>query len=275
MKSSGKYAIGLVYVQYTLIGVIFLGPVLWMVSASFKQNIDITAYPPVLVFSPTLDNYLNLFQQFPFGKYVLNSLIIASGSTLLALLVGSPAAYAIAKYKFYKLGFAALVVRMAPGVLFVIPFYIVAVNIGALTSSLLNYSALVLVHMVITLPLVVWLLIPFFEGIPEDIEDAGLVDGCSPWQVFRKISLPLALPGLAVASIISFIFSWNYFLFALTLSTDRTRPLPVIAFNFIGQGSADWGGLMAAATIISLPALVLTFFAQRWLVSGLTAGAVK
>lgn len=134
---------------------------------------------------------------------------------------------------------------------------------------------LIAAHLIITLPLAIWLLIPFFEDIPLSIEESAMIDGSSVAQRFRHIVLPLVAPGLSVAVILSFIFSWNYFLFALALANADTMPLPVIAFNFIGQGSSDYGGLMAASTLISLPAIILTVVAQRWIVRGLTGGAVK
>jgi multiple sugar transport system permease protein len=173
------------------------------------------------------------------------------------------------------LGFVTLLARMAPGVLFVLPLFVLSIRIDAPSSTPLNYALLIVAHLIITLPLCIWLLIPFFEEIPISIEEAALIDGATAWQRFRKVVLPLALPGISVALTLSFVFSWNYFLFALALANDQTLPLTVIAFNFIGQGSNDFGGLMAASALISAPALLLTIFAQRWLVRGITGGAVK
>lgn len=164
---------------------------------------------------------------------------------------------------------------MAPGVLFVVPLFILSINIGAPSNDLLNFALLIGAHLIITLPLCIWLLIPFYEEVPRSLEEAALLDGCTPMQRFSRIVLPLVSPGISVGVTLSFIFSWNYFLFALALASSNTMPLPVIAFNFIGQGSSDYGGLMAASVLISLPAVVLTIVAQRWLVRGLTGGAVK
>jgi multiple sugar transport system permease protein len=246
-----------------------------MILSSFKSNLDITSYPPILFFEPTLRNYTELFKIYPFGKYIMNSFIIAGGSTLLGLLLGVPAAYAIARYRLHSVAFLTLVARMAPGVLFLIPWYLVASKFGVTGNNALDYLMLILTHAVITMPLVIWLMISYFEEIPIDLEESARIDGCNRWRIFLQIALPLSLPGIAVSVILSFIFSWNYFLFALALANNSTMPLTVIAFNFIGEGSTNWGGLMAASTIISLPAVLLTLFAQRLLIKGLTAGAVK
>ncbi|KLU60561.1 inner membrane ABC transporter permease protein YcjP [Peptococcaceae bacterium CEB3] len=271
---SKRHYIG-AYVQYAILAFAFLGPVLWMVSSSFKNNVDITAYPPVFLFKPTLKNYLNLFRVYPFAKYILNSFIIAGFSTILGLLMGVPAAYAIARFRLNSLAFLTLLARMAPGVLFLIPWYIISTGLHLSGNDFTDYSSLILAHCVVTMPLIVWLMISYFESVPIDIEESAVIDGCSRLGLFFRISLPLSLPGLAVSMVLSFIFSWNYFLFALALANNSTMPLTVIAFNFIGEGSADWGGLMAASTIISLPALILTIFAQKLLIKGLTTGAVK
>ncbi|CAA7603073.1 Binding-protein-dependent transport system inner membrane component [Acididesulfobacillus acetoxydans] len=269
-----RYYVG-AYVQYIILALAFLGPVLWMVSSSFKNNVDITAYPPVILFKPTLNNYLNLFRVYPFGQYILNSFIITGFSTLLGLILGVPAAYAIARFRLNSIALLSLLARMAPGVLFLIPWYIISTSLHISSNDFADYLSLILAHCVITMPLVVWLMISYFESIPIDTEESAVIDGCSRWGLFFRIALPLSLPGLAVSTVLSFIFSWNYFLFALALANNATMPLTVIAFNFIGEGSADWGGLMAASTIISLPALILTIFAQKLLIKGLTAGAIK
>ena len=265
----------LTYLQYFVLILLFIGPVLWMILSSLKSNLDITAYPPILFFQPTFNNYTELFKIYPFAKYIINSFIIAGGSTLLGLILGVPAAYAIARYRLHSIAFFTLISRMAPGVLFLIPWYLVASKLEITGNNFLDYIMLILTHAVITLPLIIWLMISYFEEIPIDLEESALIDGCGRWRIFFQIALPLSLPGIAVSVILAFIFSWNYFLFALTLANNSTMPLTVIAFNFIGEGSTNWGGLMAAATIISVPALLLTLFAQRLLIKGLTAGAVK
>ncbi|WP_422733821.1 carbohydrate ABC transporter permease [Micromonospora sp. WMMD558] len=264
-----------VYAAYLVFAVIFFGPVLFMLWSSLRNNVDITGSLFDLGSPLTLENFTNLFERFEFGRYIANSFIVAGGSTILGLVLGAPAAYVIVRRKLAALGFMTLLARMAPGVLFVLPLFVLSIRVGGPDSVALNYTLLIVAHLIITLPLCIWLLVPFFEEIPISIEESTLIDGANAWQRFRRIALPLALPGLSVALTLSFIFSWNYFLFALALANEQTLPLTVIAFNFIGQGSNDFGGLMAASTLISAPALLLTLFAQRWLVRGITGGAVK
>lgn len=277
MSSAGNRTRGyaLTYLFYALATVIFSTPVLFMLWSAFRHNIDITG--SIFNFrSPlTLENFTNLFERFAFIYYIRNSFIVAGGSTILGLLLGVPAAYVIVRRRLQVVSFFTLLARMAPGVMFVLPLFILSVNVGAASNNLLNFTLLIVAHLIITLPLSIWLLIPFFEDIPESIEESAMIDGASVGKRFREVVLPLVAPGLSVAVVLNFIFSWNYFLFALALANTDTMPLPVIAFNFIGQGSSDYGGLMAASTFISLPAIILTVVAQRWLVRGLTGGAVK
>jgi len=265
----------LTYVGYIVAALIFFVPVLFMLWSAFRSNVDITGSIFNVGTPLTLDNFRNLFERFDFIYYIRNSFIIAGGSTVLGLLLGVPAAYVIARRTIPGIGFTTLLARMAPGVLFVVPFFIMSMKIGATSNTALNFAVLIAAHLIITLPLCIWLLIPFYEEIPRSLEEAALIDGCTPRQRFIQVVLPLVTPGISVAVTLSFIFSWNYFLFALALASSDTMPLPVIAFNFIGQGSSDYGGLMAASTLISLPAIILTIVAQRWLVRGLTGGAVK
>jgi multiple sugar transport system permease protein len=264
-----------VYALYLLAALVFFGPVLFMLWSAFRRNVDITGSIFDVTAPLTLENFTNLFDRFVFYYYIRNSAVVAGGSTLLGLALGVPAAYVIVRRGAASIGFLMLLARMAPGVLFVLPLFILSVQVGAPSNNGLNFALLIAAHLIITLPLCIWLLVPFFEDIPISLEEAAMLDGATVWQRFRHVVLPLALPGLSVAVTLSFIFSWNYFLFALALANADTLPLPVIAFNFIGQGASDYGGLMAASTLISLPALLLTVFAQRWLVRGLTGGAVK
>lgn len=270
---SRKY--GMTYLFYVVAVLVFSGPVFFMLWSAFRQNVDITGSIFNIAAPLTLDNFTNLFQRFAFGYYIRNSFIIAGASTILGLILGVPTAYVIVRRKLALISFFTLLARMAPGVMFVVPLFILSVNIGAPSNDALNFLLLIVAHLIITLPLSIWLMIPFFEDIPEAIEESAMIDGASVLRRFLEVVLPLVRPGLSVTVILGFIFSWNYFLFALALANANTLPLPVIAFNFIGQGSSDYGGLMAASTLISLPAIILTIVAQRWLVRGLTGGAVK
>lgn len=257
--------------QLLLVGVIILAPLAWMVLSSFKSSFAVTAYPPTLIFQPTLDNYIHLARTTPFLSYALNSLIVTAGSTALGLLLGVPAAYAVSLTRVTWPALVTLAARMAPGTLFLLPWYIMFRDLNMIGS----YWALILTHAVITMPIIIWVLLPAFDAIPRSVLEAAQVDGCGVVRSLWRIGLPLISSGLVVATILAFVFSWNYFLFALVLSNSDTKTLIAAAFNFVGEGSTDWGGLMAAATLIALPPLVLAIAVQRWLVSGLTLGAVK
>lgn len=261
----------LTVVQLGIVGIVILAPLAWMVLASFKSSQDVTAYPPTLVFSPTLDNYAHLFRTTPFLSYARNSLIVTAGSTALGILLGVPAAYAVSLTRISWPALLTLAARMAPGTLFLLPWYMMFRELDLIGS----YWALILTHAVITMPIVIWVLLPSFDAIPRSVLEAAQVDGCGVVRSLWRIALPLVSAGLVVASILAFVFSWNYFLFALVLANAETKTLIAAAFNFVGEGSTDWGGLMAAATLIALPPLLLAAAVQRWLISGLTLGAVK
>ncbi len=261
----------LIYLQYALICLLILTPVAWMLAASFKTSAEVTAYPPRLLFRPTLANYLHLLRTTPFLDYTLNSVIVAGAATGIGLLLGVPAAYAVSWQRITWPATLTLLARMAPGTLFLLPWYILFSDLGLIGT----HWALILTHAVITMPIVLWIMMSFFEAIPRVVLESALIDGCSPTLALWRVALPLALPGIAVSTILAFVFAWNYFLFALVLSGFSSKTLPVAAFNFVGEGATNWGGLMAAATLITLPPLVLAFCVQRWLVQGLTFGAVK
>jgi multiple sugar transport system permease protein len=232
------------------------------------QNIS---YPPQFIFSPTLENFRAVFQQYNFFKYLMNSLIVAGFATGISLLLGLPAAYSIAKYRQGRIGILILVARMTPFVSYLLPWYIIFRYLNLIDT----YTALIITHLIITLPMVIWLMISFFESVPAELEDAAMIDGCSGLQSFLIIVLPLVRNGIATSAIISFIFSWNQFLFSLILSGPKTKTVPVAVYNFISYGKIDWAGIGAAATLIVLPVSVFAFFVRKSIVQGLTMGALK
>ena len=248
---------------------IFAFPFIWMTLASFQRQIDIIS--PELAFTPTMRNYENIVAQYDFLKFMLNSFVVAIFSTALSLLLGLPAAYAIARFGYDWLGIVLLAARIVPGITFLVPWFILFSRIG-LNGS---YTALILSYMLVSMPFTVWVMVPFFEGLPREIEESALIDGASILVSFLRIVVPLSVPAILTATIMSFIFSWNNFMFSLVLAGDDTRTLPVAIFNFISYASIDWGGLMAASVVITVPVLVVTIFMQRYIVSGLTAGATK
>jgi multiple sugar transport system permease protein len=258
-------------VQTIIACIIFLVPMLWMLSSSFKTSNDVTAYPPTLFFSPTLDNFRTLFSTVPFFRYLANSIIVATGSTALGLALALPAAFAISWHRITWPASLTLFTRMAPGTLFVLPWFILFTDIGLIGT----HGALILAHAVITVPLMLWVLMPYFDGVPRSIFESAFIDGCRPVNCLLRVGIPLVMPGIVVAVILGFIASWNYFLFALILGNIDTTTLIVLSFNFVGEGSTNWGALMAAAVLIGAPPVILMFVVQRGLVSGLTGGAVK
>ncbi|MFC4302325.1 carbohydrate ABC transporter permease [Cohnella boryungensis] len=254
-----------------LIILIFSFPLLWMVLASFKTQAQIMSTDNLLVFKPTLKNYNAVFEQYNFMKYIGNSAIVAIGSTVGSLLLGLPAAYAIARFRLQGLALTILVARIIPAITFLIPWFILFSGLKLVDT----FTALILTHMLVGLPFIIWIMIPFFESLPHEIEEAALIDGCSKFKVFLRIVLPISGPGVITSSLMSIIFSWNNFLFSIILSGEKTKTLPVAIFNFISYSEVNWGGIMAAACIITLPIILIALVAQRYVVSGLAAGALK
>jgi multiple sugar transport system permease protein len=245
---------------------------LWMLSLAFKNEIDNIAYPPVWIPNPpTLANYKQVFERSPFALYTLNSVIVSGSATLIGLVLGVPAAYGIAKGKAMSMGMLIMLARITPGLSFLIPLFMLF-RLLKLTGTLVPVA---ISHLVITIPMIVWVMISFFEDIHPELEEAALVDGCSIWRAFLSVSLPLARPGIAVAAILAFIQSWNNFIFGAVLAGRETRTLPVAVFNSMTYEQLSWGPLAAAALIVTLPTLLLTIFIQRDIVTGLAAGAVK
>ncbi len=245
---------------------------LWMLSLSLKPEIDNISYPPVLI--PTAfawQNYTKVFEENSFDLYFLNSLIVTGLSTLIALAVGVPAAYGVARAMATKLAVVVLIARMTPGLSYLIPLFLLFQWLGLMGTLWPQ----VITHLVITVPVVIWVMIGFFETSPIELEEAAKIDGAGRWQVFRHVALPLARPGITVALILAFIFSWNNFVFGIVLAGRETRTLPVAVYNMLSFEQLSWGPLAAAALIVTLPVLVLTIAAQRQIVAGLTAGAVK
>ncbi|MEV0728459.1 carbohydrate ABC transporter permease [Polymorphospora sp. NPDC050346] len=259
-------AVALVLVVLSLVA-----PLLWMVAASFKTNVDIYDSSKALIFTPTLDNYGTVLQQANYVQFIVNSLWVAFAATALSLLLGVPAAYSMSRFNMKKSALVVLMARVIPGVSLLVPWYYVFSNLRMVGG----FSVLILSHMFVSLPLIVYIMMGFFDGLPDELEEAAQVDGLTPIGAFRRITLPLSVPGIATAGILSFIFSWNNFMFALVLSGASTKTLPVAIFDFVGYASIDWGGLMAATTVVTLPIMVIALFVQKYIVSGLTAGATK
>ena len=258
-------------VALTFVVLILVLPIVWMVLAAFKTNVDIYDASKTILFSPTMDNFDKVFAQGNFGRYIFNSALIALAATGLSMVLGVPAAFAMSRFVMNKSALVVLMARVIPAVTLLVPWYYLFSQLRLVGS----YWVLILSHMFVSLPLIVYILMGFFDGLPIELEESGMVDGLTPIGSFWHLMLPLSTPGMATAGILSFIFSWNNFMFALVLSSSSTKTLPVAIYDFIGYASIDWGALMAASTVVTLPIMVVALFTQKYIVSGLTAGATK
>jgi multiple sugar transport system permease protein len=245
---------------------------LWMLSLSLKNEVDNTAFPPVFVpRPPTLANYVETFEKNRILLYFWNSVLVTGGAVIVGLLVGVPAGYGIARSKAAKSAILILIARMTPALSYLIPLFL----LFQFTGLIGTIWALAITHLVITVPIIVWIMIGYFENIPKELEDAALVDGATSWQSFVHIALPLARPGIVVGAILSFIFSWNNFIFSVVLAGKNTRTLPSAVYNMLTFEQISWGPLAAAALLVTLPVLLVTVIAQREIVAGLSAGGLK
>ena len=251
------------------------GPLLWQFITSLKPDHELVMIPPILPESPTVDHYVSIFKGHPLMRIILNSTVVASCTTVLSLIIGSLAAFGLAKlkvrYKALILGFV-LSVSMFPPIATISPLYIIIRTLGLRDTWL----ALIITYTTFSLPLSIWVLTNFFREVPDEIYLAARVDGCTPFQAFYKIILPLSAPGFVTTAILVFIFSWNEFLFALTFtSTTASRTIPVGIALFPGIHEVPWGDIAAASIVVTIPLIILVFAFQRRIIEGLTAGAVK
>jgi len=270
------------------IGFFLLFPVYWLVTMAFKTQADTTTWPPLFVFHPTLDNFRVVLGMTPAdvnpsviagstGSIVpalIHSLIISVGALVVSLVVGVPAAYALARYKFKgreSIAFTFLSFRFAPALLVIIPLFVIFRDLGLYDS----YVGMIWVYQLITLPIVVWIVRGYFEDVPLEIEEAAKVDGCSWWGIMRNVALPMAAPGIAAAALLAFIYAWNNFIFILILGGANTQTVTLASLNFISSEQQVYGQMAAAVVLSILPVLALALYGQRYLVRGLSLGAVK
>jgi multiple sugar transport system permease protein len=250
-------------------------PILWGLLTSFKPEREVLAYPPSLFFSPTLGNYRDvLFGATTIMPNLVSSLIIATAATVLSMLIAIPAAYALARLKLpagKAAGFYILATQMLPPVGLIIPYYLILQRVGLLDS----YRGIILIYLTFSLPFAIWLLVSYFEDIPREMEEAALIDRAGRLRAFLYIMLPQVRGGIAVTSIFVFLNAWNEFLFAVVLGGNNVRPVTVAMFNFVSVEQTLWGKLAAAAMVAMAPVILLGVLAQRHIVKGLTAGAVK
>jgi multiple sugar transport system permease protein len=270
--------LGRTSVYVIAIGSVFitLVPIFWLILTSFRPLLEITS-PRLILFprDPTLQNYIDVFTRYKTTDYLTNSIIVSVGVVATNLVIGPPAAYALARFRFpgERIILAMIIVfRMIPVVTAMIPLFIVFSVLGLLNT----YIGLIVAHTAFKLPVTIWVLRGFFIDVPKELDDAARVDGCSTVGTFFRVALPLVKPGLAAAGVLAFLWTWNDLIVTLILSTsDKTVMLPLGLTKFVLEFGLDWGPMTAAGVIVFLPTLVFIFVAERYLVGGLTLGGVK
>jgi len=249
-------------------------PFYWMVTTSLKTQVVALADPPVWWFTPTLQNYVQVLFEDKVGVSLINSLIVAVCTTVLAVGLGCPAAFALARFEFRgktDLWFWFITNRFVSPVVLAFPVFIIAREIGLRDTHL----ALILMYLTFTLPIVIWICTDQFRSIPYYLDEAAMLEGASQYRIFWSVCLPLAMPGVAVSSILSFIFSWNELLFAYILAPRDAKTAPAMAVTFMEGYDLPYGNIMATSTLIVIPVLIFALIASKQLVRGLTMGAVK
>lgn len=252
-------------------------PAYWLVTTAFKYEVDTIVSPPIILpLRGTLRNFTDVLRVEHIGQFFLNSALIALVSTGLGVLLGSMAAYSLSKvYMAYRIRQVImiwiLIVRIFPPITTAIPYFVIIRGLNLSDT----HVALILTHTAFTLPFVIWLMLGFFQDLPDAIDKAAIMDGCSLWQRFCQITLPLALPGIAVTAIFTFIYSWNEFLYASMLTSRTAKTLPVVIAGYMSDKFLRWGEMSALAAMMVVPVMIFAGLTQRYLVRGLTFGAVK
>ena len=263
--------------NYSVIGVYLLFvifPIIWIALLSLKNEVQAFANPPLFIFKPYFMNYYNLFIEENFGKYLFNSIFVASLSSIICLLIGAPTAFALSRNQ-NKVNRGiliwVLISRMAPAMTYVIPFFVVFSYFKMIDT----YFGLILAYSVLNLPLVIWLMRSFFLELPSETLEAAKIDGASTFQIFRKIAIPLASPGIVSTGIITFVVAWNEFIFALVLTRRHAVTAQIGIGNLQKFEGTEWGQMAAGAIVLILPAMIIAFFISKYFVQGLTSGATK
>jgi len=256
-----------------LVIVLYISPLIWLVLASFKNRVDLFTPTPTVLFSPTLDNYVQAFVNKGFTRNLVNSLVVALFASVIALVVGVPSAYSLTRrsgrlLNAYLLGLLAA--RLLPAMVLVLPLFILATKLGISGT----YVAVVAAHLTFAIPFTVWMMRGFFLGIPRSLDEAARIDGCSEFQAFVKIVLPLTKNGLVATAIFLVINSWNEFLFGLILTSRDTATMPVALPTLLTPIGTFWGQIAAVATVTVIPVAIFAFVVQKHIVAGMTGGAL-
>ncbi len=270
-KEMRKKTIYLLVVIFLIFWTLY--PILWIVVTSFKPK-SAQFSPNWFGFIPTLNNYITFFSNKVFFQSFINSCIVTGFSVILGLIIGTPTAYALARFKIKhsdKLLLFILLARMTPPVVLVIPFFLIAIKLNISDT----YISLIIMGIFLSLPFVIWMMRGFFLDIPTSLEESAMIDGCNRFYALRKIVLPLVAPGLAATAVLASLLVWNEFFFALILSGKHTQTLPVLVNSFVSEKSIDWGTMSASGIITVLPLIIFGLLSQKYLVRGLTMGSVK
>lgn len=259
-----------------LVSLIFLFPIYWMVLTSFKQQVDIFTNPPTFFFTPTLATYAEYMKRADIVRRLINTIIVAAGSGLLSIMVGTMAGYALARIRLKgaaTIGLLILLSRGVPPIALAVPMFLVARKLG-LTDK---HITLILAYSTFLIPYVMWLMRSFFLSLPKELEESAMIDGCSRYGAFFKIILPISLPGLLSTLIFSMILAWEELLFALVLTNRNASTIPVAIAGIAGDtvNGANWGALTAVGTITVVPVVIFALLVQKWLIKGLADGATK
>jgi multiple sugar transport system permease protein len=276
MKRQTWFIIGRIFTYLSLCVIVILSlfPLFWMFLTSFKPKYMTFATPPVWFFKPTTENYAQVFLFAEYPKYFANSMIVGLATTIIAVTVGSLAAYAFARFEFRgrnTIQVLMLIPQIIPPVAIIIPLFVLFRTLN-LTDKL---GTLVFSYLSFAIPIAVWILIGFFRDVPRDLEEAALIDGATHWQALWKVLYPLVTPGLAAAAILIFIGCWNEFLYAVILTGRDSKTVPVAIASFISNKDIHWGRIAAAGTVMLLPVTAFALSVQRYLVQGLSKGAIK
>ena len=253
---------------------VMLTPVVWALMTSIKQPIDAFAIPPKLVFEPTLEFHRQVWFEKDFGRFLLNSAIIAVSTVVISVSIGTMAAYGLSRMRGKAVGgilLALLSLRMFPHMLLAIPFFILAKSLNLIDT----YPAMVMALVAINQPFTIWMMHSFFVDVPREIDEAAAIDGASEWQTFYRVVLPIVRPGLWVTALFSLLLAYNEFLFALVLTGPNTKTLPVAIAEYGGEDLNYWSLSAAAAIAIMIPIVLFMMALQKHLVRGLALGAVK
>ena len=274
MKRRSSLTTLCLYVTGTFYGLAVLAPLFWVLMLALKNQLDAFAYPPLFIFDATFEHFAAIFVDRIFVKAIFNSIIISSGSVIAAMVFAIPATFALTimqgRLRRNAL-LTILLIRMAPGMLYLLPYFVIYSRMDLLDTHI----GLIIIYLIFNVPLIIWTLMPVWMAIPNEVRESGMIDGASMWQILVLIELPLVCIGVIASGIVAFIFAWNEFLFALVITRRETITLPVAITRYMSYEGTEWGKISAAAIVIMLPVIVFGVLVQRYMITGMTAGAVK